>query len=188
MATGFNVQRNTIQKMEYSRFFAARKKYIISEIMLIAVVNGKIRIMNMTRPAPKPERKKREFKRPAALESNPLESISQETVAAWLDAKKVFYSATVAGAFLHPATFTRLKRMGLKRGVSDILIFDPPPAYGNAYKGVCLEMKRRKGSVVSDDQLAWLSEMSKRGWLTVVAKGEDEAISVLETCGYGKIR
>lgn len=138
-----------------------------------------------TKAVPKPIRKKRESKRQVVIESNPLESISQETVAAWLDAKRVFYTATVAGAFLHPATFTRLKRMGLKRGVSDIIIFDAPPAYGTTFKGVCLEMKRKKGSVVSDDQTAWLNEMYNRGWMAVVAHGEDEAIEILEKCGYG---
>lgn len=135
---------------------------------------------------PKPVRKKRDFKRPAIKESVPLECLEQETVSQWLDLHKVFYNISISGAFLHPATFNRLKRMGYKRGLPDILIFDPPSAYSEmGAVGVVIEMKRRKGGIISDEQAIWLEKLTNRKWICFVAKGADEAINFLELCGYG---
>lgn len=137
-------------------------------------------------PCPKPIRVKKEkpVKRKVVVESLPEESDEQATVADWLDLYKVFYTATMAGSYLHPATFNRMKRMGLKKGVSDLLIIDPPPAYGNQFVGVALEMKRKKGGVLSLEQKEWLEKMSQRRWLIHVSPGADDAIQFLELCGY----
>jgi hypothetical protein len=137
----------------------------------------------------KPQRRTKEKiqkPRKVAVEQNPLEAMEQETVAQWLDLHKVFYNISISGAFLHPATFNRLKRMGYKRGLPDVIIFDPPPAYNGKFKGVALEMKRRKGGIVSDEQRTWLEKLANLGWLSYVARGADEAIEILETCGYGR--
>ena len=141
----------------------------------------------MIHPCPKPVRVKKEkpVKRKVVLESLPEESDEQATVADWLDLYKVFYTATMAGCYLAPATFNRMKRMGLKRGIADLLIFDPPPAYGNQFVGVALEMKRKKGGVLSLEQKEWLEKMSQRRWLVHVSLGADDAIQFLELCGYG---
>lgn len=148
-------------------------------------------------PVPKPLKRKKITKdelvtpKKIALESIPDESDEQSTVADWLDIHKVFYTATMAGSYLHPATYNRMKRMGLKKGVSDFLIFTKPPAYfmdevkQYKYCGVCLEMKRKKGGIISDDQKQWLYKMALLGWLPFVANGADEAINFLEQCGYG---
>jgi hypothetical protein len=155
---------------------------------------------------PKPVYKKKEkvvteVKKVSHKELVPLEELEQETVADWLDIHKIMFTATMAGSYLHPATFNRMKRMGLKRGVSDLIIFDPPLAYydgenitffgdirqiGIRFNGVCLEMKRRKGGVLSDEQLTWMKQMETRGWLCHVAYGAEDAIDFLERCGYGK--
>lgn len=145
--------------------------------------------MSYLKAVPKPTRRPKEPKplrtRRVAIESNPLECIEQETVSQWLDLHKVFYNISISGAYLHPATFNRLKRMGYKRGLPDVLIFQPPPAYHGKYVGVALELKRRKGGIVSDEQKVWLETLNSHGWLAVVAQGADEAIEMLETCGYG---
>lgn len=144
--------------------------------------------MNYLKPCPKPERKQKEKtlnpRVKVALESNPLECVDQETVANWLDLYKVLYSASVAGVYLHPATFNRVKKIGYKRGLPDILIFQKPPAYGDRYVGVAIELKRRKGGIVSDEQKAWLDNLNKNGWLVGVMRGADQAIEFLEICGY----
>ena len=146
----------------------------------------------MSPSVPKPTRKlKEKILKPkvrVAIESNPLEYMEQEAVAQWLDLYKVFYTATIAGAFLHPATFNRIKKMGLKTGVSDIIIFDPPPAYDRIFIGMCLEMKRRKNGMATKEQLGWLNKMHQRKWLTYVANGADEAINMLEIAGYGGVK
>lgn len=140
--------------------------------------------MTILKACPKPTRKRREGKRSVVVESNPLECVEQETVSAWLDAHDVFYNISISGAFLHPATFNRLKRMGYKRGLPDIIVFQRPPAYNDQFCGVAIELKRRKGGVVSDEQKEWITKLQAQGWVAVVCKGADEAISVLEQCGY----
>ena len=142
----------------------------------------------MLKAYPKPTYKRRESKRKVVAESNPLECIEQETVSAWLDLHKVFYNISISGAYLHPATFNRLKRMGYKRGLPDILIFERPPAYGNQFVGVAIELKRKKGGIVSDEQKEWLEKLQKQGWFAIVCRGADEAILILEQCGYGRAR
>jgi hypothetical protein len=137
-------------------------------------------------PCPKPIRVKKEkpVKRKVVVESNPLECIDQETVSDYLKAHKVFFMISIAGAYLHPATYNRLKKMGYSPGPSDIIIFDEPPAYGNQFVGVALEMKRKKGGVLSDEQIDWLDKMIQRRWHIHVAYGADDAIQFLELCGY----
>lgn len=142
--------------------------------------------MTFTRPYPKPVRVKREEKRPAVKEAVPLECIEQETVAQWLDLHNVFYCASVAGAYLHPATFIRMKKIGYKKGAPDLMIYQKPPAYNGQFVGVAIEMKRKKGGVVSDEQREWLEKLRAQGWMAVVCAGADAAIEILEMCGYGK--
>jgi hypothetical protein len=50
--------------------------------------------------------------------------------------------------------------------------------------GAVIEMKRKKGGVVSDDQQFWLNALSIRGWQVAVCRGIDEAIEQLKYWGY----
>ena len=134
----------------------------------------------MYNPVPKPTRRKRDFKRPTVKELVPLEDTEQMVVVDWLRLYKVLFSATV------PDRRT-CKRMGYSPGVPDILIYDRPTPVenGKLYVGACIEMKRRKGGVVSEDQKEWLAALEERGWKCKVALGCDDAIEFLEECGYG---
>lgn len=136
---------------------------------------------------PKPIRTKREFKRPAPVESNPLESVEQFTVVEWLRVHNIRFTASANGIYTHPVAMSKMKRLGVSVGYPDITIFDRPPLIidGKVFIGCCIEMKRRKGGVVSDEQKEWLSALSELGWATAVCKGCDEAISFLESLGYG---
>jgi len=132
-------------------------------------------------PIPKPTRIKRSFKRPAPMESNPMEATDQMTVVDWLRAHKVLFSATV------PDRRT-CQRMGYSKGVPDIMIYDRPLIIedGMMFIGCAIEMKRLKGGVLSPEQKIWLSELKERGWKCHVAHGCDDAIKFLKECGYGK--
>lgn len=78
------------------------------------------------------------------------------------------------------------KRMGVRRGVADVLIFDPPPLFPLLH-GAALELKRPDGSgELSDDQWVFLEEMKARRWATGVFDGADDAIAWLHKhLGYG---
>jgi hypothetical protein len=130
-------------------------------------------------PVPKPTHRKRTEKRPVVIESNPLEMTEQMAVIDWLRLHRVLFSATVPDRRI-------CKRMGYSPGVPDLMIYDRPQVVenGKLYVGVAIELKRRKGGVVSPKQVEWIKALSERGWLCFVAYGADMAIAFLEACGY----
>jgi len=73
--------------------------------------------------------------------------------------------------------------MGVKAGVPDIIIIDPPPAFRDCV-GTVIELKRGKGGKLSEEQAAWLLKFAGRHWLTAVCFGVDQAIEKLEKAGY----
>lgn len=104
-------------------------------------------------------------------------------VAARLDARGV--------AWFHPPNGTNvashktrgmLKQMGLKAGVPDIIIIDPPPAMPGL-RGAALELKRTRG-VTSKAQKEWIAAFDARGWATAVTKGLEASIAQLQDWGY----
>ena len=125
----------------------------------------------------------------------PTEADEQRVLAAWLDAMGILWAhppnsgyraglnrdaqvASIAGA--------RLKRLGVKAGLPDILIFQVPPAEDYAsVRGVAIELKRREGGAVSDEHKAWLKDLRDVGWLTRVCLGAADAIGWLQILGFG---
>lgn len=69
-----------------------------------------------------------------------------------------------------------LKRRGLRPGVFDIMVAYPR----EPYHGLFVEMKRRKGSVTSDDQRSFAFYMREVGYKCVIAKGYGEAQMEIE--------
>lgn len=126
---------------------------------------------------PKPTFKKREYKRPAIKELVPLEETEQATVIEWLKLHNVLFSANVPDR-------RYCKRMGYSPGLPDLVIFQKPPAYNGQFVGCAIELKRRKGGIVSPEQRIWIEKLQKEGWIAVVCAGADEAILILEQCGY----
>jgi hypothetical protein len=68
-------------------------------------------------------------------------------------------------------TMARLKRMGFRNGVFDLLL---PIPRGRA-PGLWVELKRRKGGIVSDDQHAFAVDMMTLGWVVAICEGWDQA-------------
>lgn len=121
------------------------------------------------------------------MNTTPTEAQEQRVVADWLDLHKIKWCHVPNGSFKSKAAAGIFKALGLKSGIPDILIFDPPPnAPGRA--GMAIEMKRVKGGTVSPEQKEWLSALEQRNWITQVCKGATEAIKTLEIFGYGKRR
>lgn len=67
-------------------------------------------------------------------------------------------------------TMARLKRMGFRNGVFDLLLPIPRPPY----PGLFVEMKRRQLSVVSLEQSQFQMDMLDLGWATAICKGWEE--------------
>jgi hypothetical protein len=111
------------------------------------------------------------------------EDTEQVNLAKWLNMRKVLWTHPPNGGNRDIITGARLKAAGVKRGVPDILIFTPPPKHPLC-KGTAVELKKRSGGVVSEEQEAWLEMLSGLGWLTTVAYGWEHAVQFLKEAGY----
>ena len=72
-------------------------------------------------------------------------------------------------------TGARMKEEGLRSGVPDICL---PVARGGNH-GLYIELKRRKNSRVTQDQLKWVERLAKEGYVAAICLGCDEAISLI---------
>lgn len=87
----------------------------------------------------------------------------QLRVANYLDKHHYVWFHTPNGGKRHIAVATKMKAMGVKRGVPDVMIFDPVKIDGFSYTGMALELKSFTG-VTSRDQVKWKAFLIKRGW------------------------
>jgi len=116
------------------------------------------------------------------------ETVEQIAVAELLDRIKyngrpLRYAAIPNGGKRDKRAAAILQKMGVKPGVSDLLIFDSPPNYP-LMKGAALEMKRRVGGKIEREQQDWLNYFEDNSWVTGVAYGQDEALELLRDWGY----
>ena len=69
----------------------------------------------------------------------------------------------------------KLKRKGVKKGVPDIMIFEPR----GIYNGLALEIKT-KYNKPTPEQVHWCNELNKRKYLAKVTWSLDEAIDIID--------
>lgn len=74
-----------------------------------------------------------------------------------------------------PQQAARRKRMGVKKGVPDLVL----PVARGGYHGLYIELKKPKGKL-SDDQEWWLDRLSINGYCAMVCYGWEKAAYVLE--------
>lgn len=120
-----------------------------------------------------------------AAELIPTEEQEQRTVVEWLELHDILFAAIPNGGHRRKVTAAILKGQGVKPGVPDLLIFTKPPKYPH-YRGVAIEMKRRKDGTLSRYQEGWLAALESEDWLSRICLGADEAIELLEHLGYGR--
>jgi hypothetical protein len=118
-------------------------------------------------------------------DENPKEEVEQAELAKFLDSLGLDWFHVPNELMAKPQYIAKRARLGVKKGVLDNFIFDPPPAFPDA-KGAVIELKRRKGGKVSDEQADWLIRLSKLGWRTAVCNGYNEAVKQLILWGYMK--
>lgn len=116
----------------------------------------------------------------------PREDDEQRTVAEFLDRIGVLW-CHVPNELGQGGNYQRaswLRAMGVKSGVPDILVFDPPPA--GQYVGTAIELKRAsKSAKATENQRGWLEALKARGWAVALCRGAGEAIAFLQQLGYG---
>jgi len=92
---------------------------------------------------------------------------------------RVLWTATAGGLRTTWKQATAMKRMGLSKGVPDILVFESR----GKYHGLCIELKKAKEqghSYPSIEQKWWIEELNKRGYKAVVCYGFEEARETVE--------
>lgn len=103
----------------------------------------------------------------------------------------VLFTATLGGVRVPIGLAVKLKKQGYLKGVPDLLICKTIYQTmmhcnnGEIYKvngtpGLAIEMKVRKGGVVSEDQKRVMKQFEAEGWKAIVCHGADEAIAAIE--------
>lgn len=111
----------------------------------------------------------------------PLESNEQQTLVAWAKRHeeewpelRMLYHIPNEGKRSRK-NGARLKAEGLKSGVPDICL----PVARGGHHGLYIELKRRKDSEVTKEQLEWIADLVAQGYVAAVCRGCDEAISLI---------
>ena len=77
----------------------------------------------------------------------------------------------------------KMKRLGTSKGFPDLLVFIP--VYGatgevDCYQMCGVEMKRRRGGRVTQEQKEWLEILQASGVMCAVCRGAEEAINYVD--------
>lgn len=109
----------------------------------------------------------------------PSEDAIQIVLMRWLElqypdvARWVFHVPN--GGARSRVTGARLKAMGVRQGVPDLMLCAPR----NGFHGLAVELKAAKGRP-TPEQLAWLDHLGSIGWMAVVCTGFDAARDTFE--------
>jgi hypothetical protein len=79
------------------------------------------------------------------------------------------------GGHRHPTIGAQMKAEGCRPGVPDLML----PVQSNGYPGLFIEMKRRVGGRLSDEQKVWRNRLTENGYCVRVCLGWEEARAVL---------
>ena len=114
----------------------------------------------------------------------------QRTLAQVLDLNDVLWCHVPNGGWRSPVEAAILKGLGVKPGVSDCLVFDPPPiskictlCEQPSARGTIMELKTLTGRLTKD-QKTWIKALLARGWVGGVAYGIDDALEKFRQLGY----
>lgn len=116
----------------------------------------------------------------------PVERDEQRAVVEWCHAHGIALFAVPNGMTLGGTRrfgqVVTAKRTGMLVGAPDLVLIDRAPRTGQP---VAIEMKRQRGSRVSEAQDLVHCRMRRAGWIVIVAYGADDAINHL--CGLGYV-
>lgn len=107
----------------------------------------------------------------------PTEHEEQQAFCEYLDVRRIKYFAIPNGFYTSEKNkskkfglISKFKKEGMKKGTPDMVVFLP-------HKILFVEMKRKKGGVLSADQKQWIEYINTLDYASaVVCRGKDEAI------------
>lgn len=107
----------------------------------------------------------------------PLETEEQQALFEWakLNERSIpelsLMFAIPNGGKRYRKTACTLKAEGVKPGVSDIFL----PVARCGFHGMFIEMKRKRGGKLSDEQRYFIATVTQQGYLAIVPEGWEEA-------------
>ena len=114
----------------------------------------------------------------------PTEHEEQVLIFQWAEALSGIYPALRMlfaipnGSYKSKQSARKFAAEGLKSGVPDICL--PVPSVDGQYHSLYIELKRKKGGKVSDEQKWWIGNLQFYGNRAHVAKGGAEAIEIIK--------
>ena len=116
-----------------------------------------------------------------AIKLTPKESEEQRMLMEWAEWGKgsrpeleLLFHIPNGGA-RNPIEARHLKEQGVKAGVPDLFL----PVARGGYHGLFIELKRKRGGKVSDEQASWIVQLNQKGYLAVVCAGWEEAARMI---------
>jgi hypothetical protein len=103
------------------------------------------------------------------------ENQEQILLATWLTKKGIKFYAIPNGGKRNALEAFNFKRCGVQSGIPDICI----PIPSGSHHGLYIELKRKSGGRLSDNQVYWLNYLRGNGYYAEVAKGFDEAVEII---------
>ena len=114
------------------------------------------------------------------------EDALQKSVAKLLDHSGLTWFHPANGEARSAITGAKLKAMGVKAGVPDIMILDEPMPHGWFLHGLAIELKaidaKGKRPKPRPNQIAWHEQLRLCGWRVEVCYTMDEVLAVLAEC------
>jgi hypothetical protein len=99
------------------------------------------------------------------------EAIIQKDIVKYLEDSLIGpFTATCGGVYCSKAQRMKVKALGYKKGVPDLLIFIAK----GPYNGLCIEVKTRKGRI-TPEQRRWHEALSRNGYKVLVPRSFEEA-------------
>ena len=115
----------------------------------------------------------------------PKEEAEQMALATYLDMRGFAWCHIPNEGRFDVAYLAKRKRLGVKKGFPDNLIFNQVCICENELWtipviGMAIELKRQKGGTASKEQIDWLDKLTKYRWIAIVAYGAQDAIKQIE--------
>lgn len=103
----------------------------------------------------------------------------QKTLARYLDSIGLDWFHPANGELRDKRTAAKLKSMGVKSGVPDVIIITPI-LYGGvvSYRGMVIELKVGKNKI-TESQSLWIQKFVNNGWKHLITHSLDEAIETI---------
>ena len=80
----------------------------------------------------------------------------------------------------------RSQKSGYKKGFPDLFIYEIARIDNTIYAGLAIELKTKTGRPTVE-QIEWIKQLQKRGYMASICKGIDEALELIDNYIKNKI-